>query len=111
MNHWVQVSLKKFSHVAAYLELAKEQEHAPYRQLFEDAERDVYWVLCKLHQIIANMRKLSENTLSGEEAIKPDMRLDDHAHLRHERDFLTLRDYNRYLELFIVEIAAMRQSV
>jgi len=78
-----------------------------FRQLEDDHEGGLYWLLCALHRVIfVTGTTISQEVIDGVMSIRV-LEVDRNA-LRHSRDYLVLRQLERLLERLSIEFATLR---
>lgn len=112
----LHTAFEYLARVAVFLEQARIGENLAsnenvsfenhFRRLEDDHDSGLYWLLCALHRIIyMSGSKLSTDVIADIMQTKL-VQVDRNA-LRHARDYLVLRDFEKILDRIIVNLGAM----
>jgi hypothetical protein len=112
----LHTAFEYLARVAVFLEQARIGENLAsnenvsfenhFRRLEDDHDSGLYWLLCALHRIIyMSGSKLSTDVITDIMQTKL-VEVDRNA-LRHARDYLVLRDFEKILDRIIVNLGAM----
>jgi len=72
-----------------------------------DTEAGLYWLLCALHRVIfVTGTTISQEIIDGVMSLRV-LQVDRNA-LRHTRDYIVLRDFERLLDQLAVDFASLR---
>lgn len=73
----------------------------------DDHEAGLYWLLCALHRVIfVTGTTVSQEVIEGVMSMRV-LEVDRNA-LRHTRDYIVLRDFERLLERLAIDFASLR---
>jgi len=79
----------------------------PLASLKDDHEAGLYWLLCALHRVIfVTGTTVSQEVIEGVMSMRV-LEVDRNA-LRHTRDYIVLRDFERLLERLAIDFASLR---
>jgi len=113
----LHTAFEYLARVAVFLEQARIGENlainenvsfeTDFRQLEDDHETGIYWLLCTLHRIIhASGNPVNQQILG--DVMRMRVAEVDRNSLRHTRDYLVLRDFEKLLYRLSVEFGELR---
>jgi len=112
VNVTLHTAIEYLSRVSVFIEHARIGEDLPnfengFEQVEDNSEAGLYWLLCTLHIVIhAKGITINQEVIDSVMSISV-MEVDRNA-LRHYRDYLVLKDFERLLDLLAIEFAALR---
>jgi len=117
MEGSLHVAYKHLASVAVFIEQATvderlaDNEHVSFetelRQLEDDYEMGLYWLLCALHRAIHVAGGNVDHEVVAEVRRIRVLNVDRNA-MRHIRDYLVLRDFERLLNRLSIEFTVLR---